>query len=96
MREFVVVLPDEVIKYKHFFWQIKKDGVMRICLKLTGMIVSEEGLKPMYQPLFSVEKRLGEFYFEMHLSRWASLIFLFDRQGIHAKYYDFRKDFENK
>ena len=92
MKGFAVMSDEEVVHYKRFHWRIKRDGVNRLFCRLIGILVSENRINPMYKPLLSIEKSEEKLCCEIHLSKYKSLLCVFDQFGIHIKQFDIRKD----
>ena len=95
MKKFHIILEGAgVEEYDKFLWHMKIDGIHRLFSSLVGFKVNEDGMFPIYQPILSVESRAGQLFVEVHLSRFTSRVFLFDRLGVHTQKYDTRKDME--
>ena len=94
--KFSVILPEEVVEYKRFLWKEEVDGIYRCLNRLSGLILNERGVSPVYLPTFSFEKRAGQIYIEIHFSKWQSLVTLIDKYGIHPKLFDLRKVYRNE
>jgi hypothetical protein len=93
MNKFSLVLPDKLEEFDKRIWHFEDQGIHRYYNRLVGLKLTNNGHAPVYQPLISTEKRAGQTYLEFHFSRYTGLIFMFDRWGVHPKYYDFRKEY---
>lgn len=95
MQKFSVILPDEVVEYQRFYFSMKIDNVVRLFSRLIGFKISGEEIYPVYQPIFSYEKEKGDLFFEIHFSKWTSLVININKTGCHWKWFDIRKDHSN-
>ena len=93
MQKFSVILADEVVEYQRFYFSIKVDNFARIFSRLVGLKVIDKEIYPVYQPIFSYKKNKGNYFFEIHFSRWKSLVLNINKTGIHWKWFDIREEY---
>jgi len=86
MNKFSLILPDQVVDYRRFYFSLKDDTSTRLLCRLVGIRVKNSEIFPVYQPTFSYEKYQGEHYYEVHFSRWKSFIIKINKTGINGKW----------
>ena len=93
MRWFTIIHPHEVVDYRRFYWYLRRDDGIRFFARLMGVKLDGGQIHPVYQPVFTVEKESGRYFFEIHFTRWTSYMIVLSRSGLHGTYLDMRKDY---
>jgi hypothetical protein len=92
MRKFSIILPQEVIEQPRFLWWVRDVDVLRLFSRLIGVRMMNNEIMPVYQPTFSCQSTDEAMYFEIHLSRWQSLILYYDDFGPDLRWFDLRDE----
>jgi hypothetical protein len=91
MRNFSIILPQEVIEQPRFLWWVKDGEVLRLLSRLIGVRMVNNEIMPVYQPTFSYQTTEEQTFVEIHFTRYVSLVFLFDHFGPDVRWFDLRK-----
>jgi hypothetical protein len=92
MRKFSIILPQEVIEQPRFLWWVRDGEILRLFSRLIGVRVIESDIMAVYQPAFSVQSTDEATFFEIHFTRWQSLILYYDDFGPDLRWFDLRDD----
>ena len=90
MRNFTIILPHEVIEQPRFVWWVRDGEVLRLFSRLIGVSTMNNEIMPVYQPTFSYQSTDEGTYFEIHLTRWQSLILYYNDFGPDLRWFDLR------
>jgi hypothetical protein len=90
MRKFSIILSHVVIEHPWFLWWVRDGEVLRLFSHLTGVSEMKNEIMPVYQPTFSYQSTDEATYFEIHFTRWQSLILYYDDFGPDLRWFDLR------
>jgi len=93
MQKFAVIFSDEVVEYQRFYCSMNVDNFSRFFCRLVGFKIKDQTVYPDYQPIFSHEKKENDQFFEIHFTRWTSLVININKTGFHWKWFDIRKEY---
>ncbi|MHA1279475.1 MAG: hypothetical protein ACTSQ8_19925 [Candidatus Helarchaeota archaeon] len=96
MNKFTAILPGEAREYQRFYWHVDWDDTPRYFVRLVGVKLDKDGVRPVYLPFISIERRPGQLIINFQLDRWKTLAFMFDRFGIHKSWVDLKKEYDEQ
>ena len=73
-------------------WWVRDGEVLRLLSRLIGVRVINNDVTPVYQPIFSVQSTDEATFFEIHITRWHSLILYYDDFGPDLRWFDLRDE----
>ena len=91
---FSIIYDGGVKEYRHFFLFRRDNGYLHFASRLLGVTLQSTGIHPIYLPIFTASWRQKQLYFEIHLSRWKSLILLLGRQRFDVEFFDLRSEYD--